>query len=58
MHSEHGPRQLGFRLRSGETIAGATLWRAGDTDGGNVLAFYQFWLAGETKVFDPNASPV
>jgi hypothetical protein len=42
-----------FEPPSGETIAGAMLWRAGDTDGGRVLdAFYQFWLAGQTKVFD------
>ncbi|MFI4977214.1 MAG: hypothetical protein ACHQC8_00830 [Solirubrobacterales bacterium] len=42
-----------FAAPSGETISNATLWRAGDTDGGSVFnAFYQFWLAGETKVFD------
>jgi hypothetical protein len=31
---------------AGETLAGATLWRAGDADGGeSVNATYQFWLA-------------
>jgi hypothetical protein len=37
------------------TLAGATLWRAGDADGGAVVnATYEFWLAGptETHVFD------
>jgi hypothetical protein len=30
-----------------EKLAGAALWRAGDTDGGQVVnATYQFWLAG------------
>jgi hypothetical protein len=40
---------------SPETVAGATLWRAGDTAGGaKVNATYQFWLAGssEFSVFD------
>ncbi len=45
----------GFEAPAGETIAGATLWRAGDTDGGAVTgATYQFWLAGplETNIFE------
>jgi hypothetical protein len=36
-----------FDAPTGETLAHATLWRAGDTDGGQVVnATYQFWLAG------------
>jgi hypothetical protein len=36
-----------FEAPSGETLAAATLWRAGDADGGGeVGAFYNFWLAG------------
>jgi hypothetical protein len=44
-----------FEAPAGERIAGATLWRAGDTAGGSVVnATYQFWLAGpnETDIFD------
>jgi len=44
-----------FAAPAGETIAGATLWRAGDADGGVTgNASYQFWLAGPTeqKPFD------
>ncbi len=44
-----------FSAPPGETIAGATLWRAGDTDGGwEVNAIYQLWLAGssETDIFN------
>jgi hypothetical protein len=42
-----------FEAPPGEGIVGAILWRAGDTDGGQAVnAFYQFWLAGQTKVFD------
>jgi hypothetical protein len=40
-----------FEAPSGETLAAATLWRAGDADGGSEAgAFYNFWLAG-----DPNS---
>jgi hypothetical protein len=37
-----------FEAPLGETLAGATLWRAGDADGGAAPsgAFYEFWLAG------------
>jgi hypothetical protein len=36
-----------FRAPVNETLAHATLWRAGDTAGGQVVnATYQFWLAG------------
>jgi hypothetical protein len=45
----------GFEAPAGESIAGATLWRAGDADGGAVVnAAYQFWLAGptETDIFE------
>ncbi len=36
-----------FRTPANETLAHATLWRAGDTAGGQVVnATYQFWLAG------------
>jgi hypothetical protein len=44
-----------FGAPANETLAGATLWRAGDADGGAELnASYQFWLAGpsENQVFD------
>ncbi len=44
-----------FAAPAGESLAGATLWRAGDVDGGAELdAWYQFWLAGsgETDIFD------
>jgi hypothetical protein len=44
-----------FAAPAGDTIAGATLWRAGDADGGAVInATYQFWFAApnETSVFD------
>jgi hypothetical protein len=43
-----------FEAPSGETLAAATLWRAGDADGGEVEgASYQFWFAGpaETDTF-------
>ena len=36
-----------FAAPSGETLAGATLWRAGDADGGGAVnAFYKFLFAG------------
>jgi hypothetical protein len=44
-----------FAAPVGATIAGATLWRAGDADGGAAInATYQFWLAGssEANIFD------
>lgn len=44
-----------FAAPSGETLAGATLWRAGDAAGGAAVnASYQFWLAGPTEmdIFD------
>jgi hypothetical protein len=44
-----------FVVPSPETLAGATLWRAGDADGGAAInASYQFWLAGPNvmSVFD------
>jgi hypothetical protein len=43
-----------FQAPAGETIAGATLWRAGDADGGLELnAFYTFWFAGPTDINEP-----
>jgi hypothetical protein len=40
----------GFAAPAGETIIGATLWRAGDNGGGGFAdATYQFWLAGPTE---------
>jgi hypothetical protein len=48
-----------FSAPSGETLAGATLWRAGDAEGGAELyAGYQYWLAGpaETNIFDSCAA--
>jgi hypothetical protein len=44
-----------FAAPSGESVASATLWRAGDVDGGAAVnAWYQFWLAGPslTQPFD------
>jgi hypothetical protein len=44
-----------FGAPIGETIAGATLWRAGDADGGAAInATYEFWIAGpsNTGIFD------
>ena len=39
-----------FTAPTGEKIADATLWRAGDNGGGGVVnATYQFWLAGPTE---------
>jgi hypothetical protein len=39
-----------FEAPAGETIAAATLWRAGDTDGGLAYsAFYTFWFAGPSN---------
>jgi hypothetical protein len=43
-----------FGAPLGASIAGATLWRAGDVDGGTVIgATYEFWLAGpkENEIF-------
>ncbi len=45
-----------FGVPAGETIAGATLWRAGDTVGGaGENSSFEFWLAGptETSIFEP-----
>jgi hypothetical protein len=44
-----------FSVPAEETMVGATLWRAGDTDGGEAPdATYEFLLAGpeENKIFD------
>ena len=44
-----------FTAPAGETLAAATLWRAGDAFGGSALnASYEFWEAapGEHEVFD------
>ncbi len=44
-----------FSTSPEESLAGATLWRAGDADGGMATnATYEFWLAGpsDTEVFD------
>lgn len=44
-----------FNVPAEETLAGATLWRAGDADGGLAKSgTYEFWLAGpnENEVFD------
>ena len=38
-----------FGAPAGETIAGATLWRAGDTEAGGASATYEFWLAGPAE---------
>jgi hypothetical protein len=44
-----------FSAPSDETVTKATLWRAGDAEGGSAAnATYQFWLSGptETEAFD------
>jgi hypothetical protein len=44
-----------FIPTTGDALVGATLWRAGDADGGLATnATYEFWLAGQsnTEVFD------
>jgi hypothetical protein len=44
-----------FSVPAGETMEGATLWRAGDADGGEATnATYEFWVAGssEKEIFD------
>jgi hypothetical protein len=44
-----------FSPPTGDALVGATLWRAGDADGGLATnATYEFWLAGQsnTEVFD------
>jgi len=39
-----------FNTPAGEAITGATLWRAGDTEGGNAANFtYEYWLAGSSE---------
>jgi hypothetical protein len=46
-----------FSAPTGETLAAATLWRAGDADGGaEIGSFYEFWLAGPTGLDTPAAS--
>jgi hypothetical protein len=43
-----------FGAPAGEAIAGATLWRAGDADGGAAIgATYQFWFAGPNNLNNP-----
>jgi hypothetical protein len=42
-----------FSAPTGDVIKDATLWRAGDADGGAIPdAFYQFWLAGPNDLDD------
>jgi hypothetical protein len=44
-----------FAALTGETLAGATLWRVGDADGGaGAGGSYQFWIAAPTEadIFD------
>ena len=48
-----------FSAPAGATIAGATLWRAGDADGGAAInATYQFWLAGPSETEHLRRMPV
>ncbi|HMH46146.1 MAG TPA: carboxypeptidase regulatory-like domain-containing protein [Solirubrobacteraceae bacterium] len=43
-----------FAAPAGATIAAATLWRAGDADGGAAVnATYEFWFAGPRNLNDP-----
>lgn len=42
-----------FSVPAGETMVGATLWRAGDADGGEATnATYELWLAGPSESVD------
>jgi len=44
-----------FTAPAGETLAGATLWRAGDADGGAAVnAIYGAWLAAPANKNDPS----
>jgi hypothetical protein len=46
-----------FGAPTGATIAHATLWRAGDADGGAAVnAFYEFWFAGPNNLNNPENS--
>jgi hypothetical protein len=46
-----------FAPPSGELISAATLWRAGDAEGGAATsAFYGFWFAGPTNVNEPETA--
>lgn len=39
-----------FSAPTGERMVGATLWRAGDAEGGEAFnVFYEFWLAGSSE---------
>jgi hypothetical protein len=43
-----------FATPPGENIAAATLWRAGEANGGSIAnAYYEFWLAGPNNVDRP-----
>ncbi len=43
-----------FTPPPGDRLAAATLWRAGDTDGGAAAnAIYEFWFAGPHQLNDP-----
>src|ERR1700722_1417979 len=47
----------GFEAPAGARIAAATLWRAGDADGGAaVFADYAFWFAGPANPNSPTPS--
>lgn len=44
-----------FDVPINETISTATLWRAGDSDGGSVAnAYYEFWMAGPEDIQQPS----
>jgi hypothetical protein len=46
-----------FESPAGEQIAAATLWRAGDAEGGAAIsAFYGFWFAGPNNVNEPGTA--
>lgn len=43
-----------FHVPTGETMAGATLWRGGDADGGvQINAAYEYWFAGPSNLDSP-----
>ena len=46
-----------FAPPTGEQISAATLWRAGDAEGGAAIsAFYGFWFAGPNNVNEPGSA--
>jgi hypothetical protein len=54
-HSTSTSASWVFVTPASESIAQATLWRAGEADGGSVAnAYYEFWLAGPENLHEPS----